>query len=63
MPNPFYHVYAGAALAAGLEPVFVPATAETGFLPDYAALPSDVLQRTAICVLCSLRPRTPTCWR
>ena len=35
MPNPFYQVYAVAALAVGAEPVYVPATAATGFLPDY----------------------------
>ena len=34
MPNPFYQVYAVAALAVGAEPVYVPATAATGFLPD-----------------------------
>ena len=53
MPNPFYQVYAVAALAMGAEPVYVPATAATGFLPDYAALPQDVLDRTAIAYLCS----------
>ncbi len=52
-PNPFYQVYAIAALAVGAEPVYVPATAETGFLPDYAALPAEVLDRTAIAYLCS----------
>ena len=53
MPNPFYQVYAVAALAMGAEPVYVPATAATGFLPDYAALPPEVLDRTAIAYLCS----------
>ncbi len=53
MPNPFYQVYAVAALAMGAEPVYVPATAATGFLPDYAALPREVLDRTAIAYLCS----------
>jgi aspartate/methionine/tyrosine aminotransferase len=53
MPNPFYQVYAAAALSVGAEPVYVPATAETGFLPDYAALPPDVLNRTALAYLCS----------
>jgi N-succinyldiaminopimelate aminotransferase len=53
MPNPFYQVYAVAALAVGAEPVFVPATAETGHLPDYSALPADVLDRVAIAYLCS----------
>jgi len=53
MPNPFYQVYAVAALAMGAEPVYVPATAATGHLPDYAALPADVLDRVAIAYLCS----------
>jgi N-succinyldiaminopimelate aminotransferase len=52
-PNPFYQVYAVAALAVGAEPVYVPATAETGHLPDYRALPGDVLDRVAIAYLCS----------
>ena len=51
IPNPFYHVYAGAAAAAGAEPVFVPAGPETGFLPDYEALPAALLDRTALAFL------------
>ena len=53
MPNPFYQVYAIAALALGAEPVYVPATAATGFLPDYASLPKDILDRVAVAYLCS----------
>ncbi|MCU0826761.1 MAG: aminotransferase class I/II-fold pyridoxal phosphate-dependent enzyme [Tabrizicola sp.] len=53
MPNPFYQVYAVAALTVGAEPVYVPATAATGFLPDYGSLPKDVLDRTAIAYICS----------
>lgn len=53
MPNPFYQPYAAAALSVGAEPVYVPATAATGFLPDYAALPADILDRTALAYLCS----------
>lgn len=53
LPNPFYQCYAVAALTAGAEPVYVPATAETGFLPDYASLPPEVLDRTAAVYLCS----------
>jgi len=53
IPNPFYQVYAVAALAVGAEPVYVPATAETGFLPDFAALPGDVLDRAAVAYFCS----------
>ena len=53
MPNPFYQVYAVAALAAGAEPVYVPATTATGFLPDYAALPPALLDRVALAYICS----------
>ena len=53
MPNPFYQVYAVAALSVGAEPVYVPATKETGHLPDYASLPSETLDRTAIAYICS----------
>ena len=53
IPNPFYQVYMVAALSIGAEPVFVPATAESGFLPDYTALAPEVLDRTAIAYLCS----------
>ena len=52
-PNPFYQVYAVAALSVGAEPVYLPATAETGHLPDFAGLPADVLDRTAIAYICS----------
>ncbi len=67
-PNPFYQVYAVAALAVGAEPVYVPATAETGNLPDYAALPPAVLDRCEIAYVCSpANPQgavaTPDYWR
>lgn len=52
-PNPFYQVYAVAALSVGAEPVYVTATAATGHLPDYASLPRDILDRTAVAYLCS----------
>ena len=51
LPNPLYQVYAAAALMAGAEPVFVPATASDGFLPDFQALPKAVLQSTALAYL------------
>lgn len=53
MPNPFYQVYAVAALTVGAEPVYVPATAANGFLPDYGSLPKDVLDRVALAYICS----------
>ena len=53
MPNPFYQCYAAAALAAGAEPLYVPATEATGFLPDYAGLPKAMLGRIAAVYICS----------
>lgn len=53
MPNPFYQVYYGAAVMAGAECVFMPATRETGFLPDLDAIDEATLKRAAIMYLCS----------
>ncbi|PRY76040.1 aspartate/methionine/tyrosine aminotransferase [Yoonia maritima] len=52
-PNPFYQVYAVAALSVGAEPIYVPATESSGHLPDFHALPDDVLARTTIAYICS----------
>ncbi|MFY9212676.1 MAG: aminotransferase class I/II-fold pyridoxal phosphate-dependent enzyme [Aestuariivita sp.] len=52
-PNPFYQVYMIAAISVGAEARFVPATGQSGHLPDYASLPADVLNRTAIAYICS----------
>ncbi|MAY85411.1 MAG: aspartate aminotransferase [Pseudooceanicola sp.] len=52
-PNPFYQVYMIGAISVGAQPVFVPATAATGHLPDYTALSPEVLNRTAIAYICS----------
>lgn len=53
--NPYYQAYMGAAYATGAEPVFLNATAETGFLPNLDALSEDrdLLGRTAAFYLCS----------
>jgi aspartate/methionine/tyrosine aminotransferase len=53
MPNPFYQAYAAAALGTGAEPLYVSATEESGFLPDYAALPEQILERLAAVFICS----------
>ena len=53
MPNPFYQVYYGASVFAGAEPVFLPATRATGFLPDLAAIDKAILERTQIFYLCT----------
>jgi len=53
LPNPFYQAYVGGAVMAGGMPVYVPSTAETGFLPDFESLGSDILARTALAFVCS----------
>jgi len=53
MPNPFYGAYEAGALAAHCEPVYLPATAATGFLPDLDALSEDLLARTVAFYLAS----------
>lgn len=53
MPNPFYQCYAAAALAVGAEPIFVPATADSAWLPDFTSLPEDILNRTTMAYYCS----------
>jgi N-succinyldiaminopimelate aminotransferase len=46
IPNPFYAAYAAGAIAADCEPVYLPTTRETGFLPDLDALGDELLART-----------------
>ncbi|WML90299.1 succinyldiaminopimelate transaminase [Thiothrix lacustris] len=58
MPNPFYQIYEGAALLAGAEPVFLPCTADNGFIPDFAAVPAATWQRCQLLYLCN--PGNPT---
>ena len=53
IPNPFYQVYMVAAMSVGAEPVFVPATETTNYLPDFCSVDPTILERTAIVYLCS----------
>ncbi len=53
LPNPFYQCYMVAARAAGAEAVFVNAEESHGFLPDFAALGPEMLDRTAVVYMCS----------
>jgi N-succinyldiaminopimelate aminotransferase len=46
IPNPFYAAYSAGALAAGCEPVYMPATRTSAFLPDLDALDDTLLART-----------------
>ena len=53
LPNPFYQVYAVAALTSVAEPIYVNATEATGHLPDFGALATEVLDRTTVAYVCS----------
>src|SRR5882757_11263834 len=53
IPNPFYAAYAAGATAANCEPVYLPATAATGFLPDLDALSEELLARTVAMFIAS----------
>jgi aspartate/methionine/tyrosine aminotransferase len=53
IPNPFYAAYAAGALAADCEPVYLPATRDSGFLPDLDALDDALLSRTIACYIAS----------
>jgi len=46
IPNPFYAAYSAGAAAADCEPVYLPTTRETGFLPDLDAIDEKLLART-----------------
>ncbi len=46
VPNPFYAAYSAGADAADSEVVYMPATRESGFLPDLDALDPALLART-----------------
>ena len=53
IPNPFYQAYGAAAAASGAEPIFLPGTAATGFLPELEAIDEALLKRTIAFYLCS----------
>jgi aspartate/methionine/tyrosine aminotransferase len=53
MPNPFYQVYAAAALACGAEPLYLPARKDWGFMPNFRELSEATLERLAAVYICS----------
>jgi N-succinyldiaminopimelate aminotransferase len=58
MPNPFYQIYEGAALLAGAEPYYLNTLEDSGYLPDFDAVPDDIWQRCQLIYICS--PGNPT---
>ncbi len=53
MPNPFYQIYEGAALLAGAQPYFLDTGADTGYLPDFDAVPDHMWERCQLLYTCS----------
>jgi N-succinyldiaminopimelate aminotransferase len=53
IPNPFYAAYSAGAAAAECEPIYLPATRETGYLPDLDAIGHDLFARTVAFYLAS----------
>lgn len=45
IPNPFYQAYGAAAAASGAEPIFLPSTAATDFLPELDNIDMALLER------------------
>ncbi len=58
MPNPFYQIYEGAALLAGAEPYYLNTLEDSGYLPDFDAVPAEIWQRCQLIYTCS--PGNPT---
>jgi len=53
VPNPFYAAYVAGAHAADCEPVYLPATRKSGFLPDLDEVDERLLARTVACYIAS----------
>ncbi len=53
MPNPCFHAYMGAAVFAGAKQRLLPATRETGFMPDLGQMSDADWDRCALFYLCS----------
>jgi LL-diaminopimelate aminotransferase len=48
IPDPGYPVYETGTILAGGEPVLMPLNADNAFVPDFNALPQDVLRRATV---------------
>ncbi len=51
LPDPGYIAFETSARFAGAQPYYYPLKEENGFLPDFSAIPAEVLSRTAYLVL------------
>ncbi len=53
IPNPFYQCYLAASIAANAQPIFVSACKDTNYLPDFDAIPKNILEKAGIFFICS----------
>lgn len=53
IPNPFYQIYEGAALLAGVQPKLMPSDQSTGFLANYGDLSEDDWDACQMLFLCT----------
>tara|TARA_B100000767_G_scaffold263703_1_gene277758 strand:+ start:738 stop:1943 length:1206 start_codon:yes stop_codon:yes gene_type:complete len=58
IPSPFYQIYEGAAIMAGAEPLYLPCSKATGFLPDLDAITEEQWRRCQLIYICN--PSNPT---
>lgn len=58
MPNPFYQIYEGAAVLAGVQPHYMNCAADNHFLPDLDAINASQWQQCQLIYICS--PGNPT---
>ncbi|MFK8030587.1 MAG: succinyldiaminopimelate transaminase [Gammaproteobacteria bacterium] len=53
MPNPFYQIYEGAAILAGVEPYYLNTTEDNNFVPNLKSIPADIWHRCEVLFLCN----------
>lgn len=58
IPSPFYQIYEGAAIMAGAEPLYLPCTDATDYLPDLDAVSDQQWCRCQMIYICN--PSNPT---
>lgn len=58
IPNPFYQIYEGACILAGVEPLLIPCCQESDWKPDFQTIDQDIWCDVQALILCS--PGNPT---
>lgn len=58
LPNPFYQIYEGATLMRGAQPLYLPASAANGYVPDFDSVPEPLWRDVELVYVCT--PGNPT---